>query len=132
MNKIKVIIKRPDEAYGHVTWISNTLPNLQKTVGGDIETVSCGENAVIICNEDGKNMGLPKNFRFGSFDVIVGTVIVCGVKDEDFADVPFGMSTWRHLLNTWGNKVNTCGSCVVDSDMELCEDCTEVDMNGGD
>jgi len=32
--KIKVIIKRPDEKYGHVTGISRTLENLQKTVGG--------------------------------------------------------------------------------------------------
>lgn len=28
-DKIKVIIKRPDEQYGHVTNISNTLENLQ-------------------------------------------------------------------------------------------------------
>lgn len=31
-SKIKTIIKRPDEQYGHVTHISQTLENLQKTV----------------------------------------------------------------------------------------------------
>ena len=38
--KIKVIIKRPDEKAGHVTNISASLKNLQKTVEGNIETVS--------------------------------------------------------------------------------------------
>lgn len=32
--KVKVIIKRPDEKYGHVTNISTTLENLQRTVEG--------------------------------------------------------------------------------------------------
>ena len=39
MAKIRAIIKRPDEKYGHVTNISPTLENLQKTVGGYIEPV---------------------------------------------------------------------------------------------
>ena len=39
MKKIKCIIKRPDEEYGHVTNISPRLENLQKTVEGYIETV---------------------------------------------------------------------------------------------
>lgn len=38
--KIKVIIKRADEEYGHVTNISHRLENLQNTVGGYIETVN--------------------------------------------------------------------------------------------
>ena len=42
MKRIKVIIKRPDEKYGHVTYISDSLENLQKTVGGPIEIVSIG------------------------------------------------------------------------------------------
>lgn len=37
MKKIKVIVKRPDEQYGHVCHISDRLENLQKTVEGYIE-----------------------------------------------------------------------------------------------
>ena len=33
---IKVIIKRPDEKYGHVTQIKNTLKSLQNSVNGYI------------------------------------------------------------------------------------------------
>lgn len=33
-SKIRAIIKRPDEEYGHVTNIANNLKNLQRTVGG--------------------------------------------------------------------------------------------------
>ena len=52
--KIKAIVKRPDEQYGHMTWISNTLENLQRTVGGHIETISLPGGAVIICDEEGR------------------------------------------------------------------------------
>ena len=52
--KVKVIIKRPDEEYGHVSNISSTLKNLQKTVGGYIETVQVTGKDVILVNEEGK------------------------------------------------------------------------------
>lgn len=39
MKKIKVIVKRPDSV-PYSTHISNSLENLQKTVGGYIETVT--------------------------------------------------------------------------------------------
>ena len=46
MSKIRAIVKRPDEKYGHVTHISASLENLQKTVGGYIETVGLTESDV--------------------------------------------------------------------------------------
>ena len=59
MNKIKAIVKRPDEVKGHVTSVSNTLENLQTHVGGYIEVFRGGPNWAIICNEEGKLLGLP-------------------------------------------------------------------------
>ena len=105
MNKIKAIIKRPDEAYGHVTWISNTLENLQRIVGGHIEVVQLTKHLVIICNEDGKIQNLGDNFWIGSGikDMMVGAVIVCGVNGEDFADVPIDLASWKRMLTEWGN-----------------------------
>ena len=106
MNKIRVIIKRPDEEYGHVTYISDKLENLQKYVGGNIEIVEIGSNgAVMICNEEGKIQGLEKNFIYGiTFpQAIVGTVIVCGTEGEDLADLPFTLTSWKMLLKMWGN-----------------------------
>ena len=107
MSKIKAIIKRPDEEFGHIANISNTLENLQKTVGGNIETIRLGTDIVLIVNEEGKLLGLEPNFRLehGIFaDVIVGTAIVVGQKDDDFGDCPIVFEAWKILLKLWGNE----------------------------
>ena len=61
--KIKAIIKRPDEEFGHMTNISEKLENLQNTVGGYIECVSPDPRIVIICNEEGKLIGMEQNMH---------------------------------------------------------------------
>lgn len=104
--KIRAIIKRPDERYGHVTNISCTLKNLQKTVEGPIETVPVYSGAVCICNEEGKLQRLQRNFRLGEWpygDIIVGTAIIVGVDGEEFCDCPLDFATWKKLLGKWGN-----------------------------
>lgn len=104
--KIRAIVKRPDEKFGHVTNISNRLENLQKIVGGPIETVQLTKDCVIICNEEGKLRGLDKNFVIQytcSRDVIVGEIAIVGVDGEDFYDCPLDFSIWKRLLVQWGN-----------------------------
>lgn len=101
MAKIRVIVKRPDEEYGHMTNISPRLENLQKIVGGYIETVSLTDKIVIICNEKGKLRGLEPNLRIGSFDVLVGTIIVCGIDGDDFGEIPIDFKTWKKLVDDW-------------------------------
>lgn len=103
-SKIKVIIKRPDEAIGHVTNISDTLENLQRTVGGYIETLTILRNpdVVIIMNEDGKLDGSHYNFKIPG-DQIFGDIIVCGRDGDEFADVPISRQTWNSILLGWGN-----------------------------
>ena len=115
MNKIKVIVKRPDEKFGHMTWISDTLENLQKHIDGHIQVVPItpvlpGEGLinnglVMICNEKGKIRHLNRNFVMGiaAPDVVVGTVILCGTNGDEFADIPIDMSQWKRILNLWGN-----------------------------
>lgn len=98
MAKIKCIIKRPDEKYGHVTHISDRLENLQKTVGGYIETVPAIQGAVIICNEEGKLQGLEPNMWY-FHDRLVGTIIVIGTKGEEFADIPISLAQWKTFVD---------------------------------
>ena len=87
MEKIKVIIKRPDEEKGHVTFVSNTLENLQTHVGGHIEVFRPARDYAIICNEEGKIRGLPVNCScFG--ETFVGNILVIGVDGSEFVDVP--------------------------------------------
>ena len=106
MSKIRAIVKRPDEKYGHVTNISNTLKNLQNIVGGPIEVVRITDRAVCICNEEGKIRGLARNFYCGIFpygDLIVGECAIVGVEDDEFADLDMDFSMWKYLIDKWGN-----------------------------
>lgn len=107
-SKVKVIVKRPDEPVGHVTNISTRLENLQLTVGGYIETLRIDGNEFIICNEEAKPMGLPKNFRIHEWDNIAwiyGTVIVAEIKDGEIVDLPDGyFKKWKGMLWAWGNN----------------------------
>lgn len=106
MSKMRCIIKRPDEQFGHVTNISVTLKNLQNTVGGMIEVVPLTDNAVIICNEEGKINGLQPNFLMGFpplQDCVVGDVIVIGLAGEEFVDLDMTFGQWKAILKEWGN-----------------------------
>jgi len=94
--KIKVIIKRPDEKVGHMTWISDTLENLQATVGGYIETVTFGD-MVIICDEEGRLKKKEPNCKIGRTS-FVGTIIAVGQDGDEFADVPIDMTGWKFLI----------------------------------
>ena len=102
--KIRVLIKRPDERFGHVCNISNGLENMQKTVGGYIEThtiaESCdGKPIILVCNEEGKLLNLEHNFYLWD-DEIVGTIFLCSSEGEELTDLPvtFGMAEWKKLL----------------------------------
>lgn len=98
MKRIKVIVKRPDEEYGHMTSISDTLENLQKTVGGYIETVPLPCGVIAIVNEEGKIQGLEPNMRIPG-DTLVGTVIICGTDGEEFADIPIDFKAWKQYVD---------------------------------
>ena len=113
--KIKCIVKRPDEQFGHMTWVSDSLENLQKTVGGYIETIALDNGVVLICNEEGKLRDMPYNFTrrkligsnafanlYGQFPIF-GTVIACGADGDEFADIPIDFNEWKALLCEWGN-----------------------------
>lgn len=108
MEKIKAIVKRTDEKYGHMTAVSNSLKNLQNIVGGHIEVVTLmpDKGLVMICNEDGKLLGLEKNFIWGVppfHDVIVGDVIICGTDGEDFTDVPIDFKSWKFIIDKYND-----------------------------
>lgn len=105
MAKIKAIIKRPDEKFGHVAYISNTLKTFQRIVDGPIEVVHLTDNLVLVCNEEGKLRGLRKNFILGPIrrDVVVGRAFLAGVDGEGFCDCPVDLPAWKALLEYWGN-----------------------------
>lgn len=86
MGKIFVWIKEPGMKARHV-WISNSLKNLQRTVGGYIEAYPLTNDEVVICNEEGcpDLLNLPYNCTmFGNR--FYGTIIFAGVSGEEFVN----------------------------------------------
>ena len=76
------IIKRPGEPAKRIE-IDNTLEALQKAVGGYIETVTLFEDVALICNEEGRLMGLPHNMEFLGIR-FVGSVLAVGRIEDEF------------------------------------------------
>lgn len=74
--------------------IPNTLEELQATVGGHIETVTFAIDAAVICNEEGRLLGMPHNVCFCGVD-FVGPILIVGVDGEEFTDLP----CYGELLN---------------------------------
>lgn len=82
---MRAILKKVGEA-PEIVEIENTLEALQDAVGGWIEAIYLDNNAVLICDEEGKIKGKPFNF-YTDLDVIVGDVLFVSVADEDFTDI---------------------------------------------
>ena len=94
MDEIKVIIKKPGEAAFEAR-IANELETLQEWVGGYIETYALTYNpaVIVICNEEGKLLGLPYNCKLAG-EHFAGTILLVGVGGEEgdeFADMPFSL-----------------------------------------
>lgn len=82
---IQVLKVEPGKAPESVS-MPNTLKSLQAAVGGCIEAVGLDYGAVLICNEEGKLMGLPANRRLED-DIIAGTFLVVGEADGEFCSL---------------------------------------------
>ena len=89
----KIIVKNPNQDAEVVEVETIDLECLQKFVGGYIECVyipqleKFGDGLSCFCNEEGKLIGLEKNFvladEYGKpYDYVVGAVVFCGCDDE--------------------------------------------------
>lgn len=97
MHKIKVIIKEPGKK-PISTNISDSLQNLQRTVGGYIEIVPISKYCVIICDEEGRIKGYPYCCSICGIDFF-GTIIICGVSGDDFADIPIDFQQAKRVFS---------------------------------
>ena len=61
--------------------IENTLEAMQNLVGGWIEMHDIGNDNCVVCNEEGRLMGMPFNRVIGDYD-ICGDFFVVGYDDE--------------------------------------------------
>lgn len=83
---MRAIYKKPGKA-AEIIHIEDTDEALQGAVGGYFEVVPMRRDAAIVCNEDGKLMGMPFNFGFRG-DAIVGPALILGMEGESFSDIP--------------------------------------------
>ena len=89
---MKAIIVEPD-ARPRVADIQSDLESLQEIVAGDIQVVYPFDDPVgIICNDEGKILGLPLNRALRDengeiYDILSGTFIVAGLTEDDFGDL---------------------------------------------
>ena len=80
--EIKVLKVEPGKA-PEVVFLKNELHKLQKAVSigapdvGLIEIIDINDEVCILCNEEGKLLGLEPNRRFRN-DILVGVFYVCG------------------------------------------------------
>ena len=72
--------------------IGNTLSDLQRAVGGYIETVSLADGLILVCDEEGKLKDKPPNrilYANGRdpVDIIVGNFFVCRRTGEELSGI---------------------------------------------
>ena len=84
--EIRVLMVEPGK-HPRVTMLQDDLDSLQKAVSigadyqGLIEIISIGNGDCILCNEEGKLIGLDGNRRIGN-DIIVGVFYIMSENEE--------------------------------------------------
>lgn len=68
--------------------IKGELHAMQELVGGPIQALyPWPDKAAIVCNDEGKLLGLPYNRALEDYDILAGTFFVCGIQGEDFCSL---------------------------------------------
>lgn len=84
---MRVLLVEPGKAARPVE-MKNDLHEMQQMVGGPIQALYPWEEPVaIVCNDEGKNMGLPLNRVLENYDIIAGAFFVCGIQGENFSSL---------------------------------------------
>lgn len=94
--EIKVLIKRAGKD-PTMEVIRNTLPELQRIVGGYIETFTLERNIVVIFDEEGYLKQLPYTAHVAGI-MLRGPLIFAGVSGDELTDVPLHIGGFRHMF----------------------------------
>lgn len=89
---MKILVVQPEKVPEEME-ISGSLESMQKVVGGLIQAVYPFEDPVaLICNEEGKLLGLPWNRALYDsddelYEIIAGIFFICGIDSDDFCSL---------------------------------------------
>ena len=68
--------------------IEHTLENLQKLVGGYIQSIyPWADPVALVCNDEAKIIGMPANRLLEDYDLICGPFFICGLTTDDFGSL---------------------------------------------
>lgn len=90
--KLRVLVVEPGKPPA-VRETDGSLESMQRLVGGYIQAVYPFDDPVaLICNEEGKLLGLPMNRtlrdeRGVPYDIVCGTFFLAGIAEDDFASL---------------------------------------------
>lgn len=101
---MKAVYKRPGLP-PEIIEVENTLEALQEKVGGYIETVTLASDACIVCNEEGRLRGMPRNVSFGQTE-FVGPILVVGVRGDEFCDLPNANFWWENVRRLYHEQTD--------------------------
>lgn len=87
--KIRVVMV-PCDRPAYVTNIENSLENMQKVVGGYIETLTLQNGLIVVCNEDGQTLGLRPNDNLPEF---CGDIFITCASGDEFTDLAPAVAT---------------------------------------
>lgn len=103
---MKVIQKNAGEM-PKVVEIDGSLKSMQDIVGGYIETFPLDGSVIIVCNEEGKLLNMPVNFKVmtttGYVEYINGNVFLCRAGMEDFESLT--NEDIKYFMNVMSNNV---------------------------
>lgn len=85
-----VLVKTPEQQESMIKILNgkkkDIFKQMQEIVGGYIEQVKLSRTVSVLCNEDGKPLGLPYNCSICGHD-FVGTIIIVGTNKKGFCDI---------------------------------------------
>ena len=90
--KLRVLVVEPGKTPA-VRAIDRSLESMQRLVGGYIQAVYPFDDPLaLICNEEGKLLGLPMNRtlrdeRGVPYDIVCSTFFLAGIAEDDFASL---------------------------------------------
>ncbi len=87
---MRALYKRPVDVGFRQLNIDNDLRALQKLVGGYVETLAVTTDCCVICNEEGRILGMPENCNFCGID-FAGPILLVGVDGDEFTDCPMSL-----------------------------------------
>lgn len=82
---LRVLVKRPGLPL-RAEVVENTLRSMQELVDGPIECITIASDLALVCNEEGRLLGLSPSVTILGVQ-FVGPVAFVGVRGEDFMDI---------------------------------------------